>query len=152
MKYKDVKWTGVGASIDNQMLAANGIYTGHQVGTPAQGKNETEANKDPYYAEHNTFHMGAITQDAKDSNAPKPLYEVFYDLNGAVGTVPKSQVQADFGGAITLSAAPTVTTYPTGMKSFKAWNTANDGTGEEKAASSSFTPTKDTVLYAVYQP
>lgn len=150
MKYKDVKWTG-GTPIDNEMLAANGIYTGQQVGKPMQGKGETAANDDPYYTEHNTVHMGSIAQYAKDSNAPKPLYEVFYDLNGAIGTVPASQVQEDFGSSITLSEAPTVTTYPSGMSSFKEWNTKPDGTGTSKNASDSYTPTVDTFLYAIYQ-
>lgn len=148
MKYKDVTWS---TPIDGEMLAANGIYTGEQVGTPTQGNNETEYNGDAHFIEHNTIHAGSITQDAKDTNFPKVLYEVFYRLNGAVGTVPEDQVQPDFGGQITLSAAPSVTTYPSGMTSFKEWNTKPDGTGETHAASSSLTPTTDTILYAIYQ-
>ena len=150
MKYKDTKWTG-GTPIDGEMLSANGIYTGRQVGTPMQGKGETEANADAYYTEHGITHFGTIMQDAEDDNAPNPLFEVFYDLNGAVGTVPASQIQSDFGASITLSAAPTITTYPEDNDSFKEWNTAPDGTGSTYAASGSFAPTQDTTLYAVYQ-
>lgn len=150
MKYKDTKWTG-GTPIDGEQLSVNGIYTGQQVGTPMQGKDETEANDDTYYTEHETTHFGTIMQDAKDTNAPQPLFEVFYDLNGAVGTVPTSQIQSDFGANITLSAALTITTYPGDNDSFKEWNESPDGKGANHAASSSFAPKKDTKLYAIYQ-
>lgn len=150
MKYKDTKWTG-GTPIDGEQLSANGIYTGQQVGTPMQGKDETEANDDTYYTEHETAHFGTIMQDAKDTKAPHPLFEVFYDLNGAVGTVPTSQIQSNFGANITLSAAPTITTYPGNNNSFKEWNESPDGKGANHAASSSFAPKKDTKLYAIYQ-
>ena len=144
MKYKDTKWTG-GTPIDGEQLSVNGIYTGQQVGTPMQGKDETEANDDTYYTEHETTHFGTIMQDAKDTNAPQPLFEVFY------GTVPTSQIQSDFGANITLSAAPTITTYPGDNDSFKEWNESPDGKGANHAASSSFAPKKDTKLYAIYQ-
>lgn len=148
MKYKDVTW---GAPISGEMLAANGIYTGQQKGTPTQGKDETAYNGDAYFTEHNTVHFGTITQDAQDANFPKVLYEVFYNLNGAVGTTPAAQVQSDFGAAVTLSAAPTITTYPAGMTAFKEWNAKPDGTGTTYAASGALTPTADTTLYAIYQ-
>ena len=150
MKYKDTKWTG-GTPIDGEMLSANGIYTGQQKGTPMQGKDETAANADAYYTEHETVHFGTIMQDAQDTNAPQPLYEVYYDLNGAVGSVAASEIQSDVGANITLSAAPTITTYPGDNDGFKEWNTSRDGTGTTYAASGSFAPTQDTTLYAIYQ-
>lgn len=150
MAYKDVTWPS-STSLNGEMLAANGIYCGQQVGKPAQDAEDTAVSNDAYWVEHNTIHVGTITQDAKDTNFPDQVWTVTYDLNGAVGTVPTSQTQTEEGGNLTLSAAPTITTYPEGMDAFKEWNEKADGTGTTHAASSSFAPTKDTVLYAIYQ-
>lgn len=148
MKYKDLTGTGVN---DGDNVAANGIYVGQQIGKPMQDAEGGDANNDPYIVEHSTVHVGGITPDAQDSSFPEVLYEVFYDLNGAVGTIPASQVQADKGASITLSAAPTITTYPAGTSAFKEWNTSPAGDGETQAASASFTPNQDTKFYAIYQ-
>lgn len=148
MKYKDLTGTGV---IDGENVAANGIYVGQQIGKPMQDAKNTGANEDPYIVEHSTVHVGGITPDAQDSAFPDVIFEVFYDLNGAVGTLPASQVQESKGASITLSGAPSVTTYPAGTSSFKEWNTSPAGDGETQTASASFTPTQDTKFYAIYQ-
>lgn len=150
MKYKDTVWPS-GSSIAGEGLSANGEYLGEQVGTPMQGKDETAANTDPFFAAHNTMRQGTMTQDAGDTNFPDLVYLVSYDLNGAIGTTPAATYQADEGAEITVSAAPTVTAYPEGKTAFDKWNTKADGTGTAYAVSAKFTPTADTVLYATYK-
>ena len=150
MKYKDTVWPS-GSSIAGKNLSANGEYLGEQVGTPMQGKDETEANADPFFAAHGTIRQGTLTQDTADTNFPDLLYQVSYDLNGAVGTVPPAVYQASEGAEVTISAAPTVTTYPSGKTAFDKWNTKSDGTGTAYAASAKLAPTADTVLYAIYK-
>ena len=150
MAYKDVTWPS-SSPIQDEMLAANGHYCGQHLGKPAQDAEHTGASGDPYWVEHNTIQAGTITQDAEDTNFPDRVWTVSYDLNGAVGTVPASQTQTEEAGSLTLSAAPTITQYPDGMDAFKEWNEKADGTGAAHAASSSFAPKKDTVLYAIYQ-
>lgn len=69
-KYNDQTWTG-GTPIDGEQLSVNGYYTGEHLGTPAQGKGETDANADAHYVEHNTVRFGTITQDgAANANMP----------------------------------------------------------------------------------
>lgn len=70
VKYTDQTWTG-GTPIDGEQLSVNGYYTGQHIGTPMQGKGETEANGDAYYTQHKTVRYGTITQDAA-SNANMP--------------------------------------------------------------------------------
>ena len=145
VKYQD-------QSLSNgEKLSANGYYTGHHMGTPTQGDGETAANADAYYVQHNTVRLGTIMQDAEpNANLPTCCFVITYDLNGGAGTTPTTQQQGFSGGALTVAAAPTITTYPSGKTAFSKWNTKADGSGTAVTAGGSLTPTADTVLYAVY--
>lgn len=83
VKYTDQTW-GVSTPISGQQLSVNGYYTGEQLGTPTQGKNETEANADAFYVEHNTIRYGTIMQDS-DTSANMPSVTP-QDSNSSEGT------------------------------------------------------------------
>ena len=75
-----------------------------------------------------------------------------YDLNGATGTaVTDSSSPYTYGAEVTVNAAPTITTYPTGTTQFKEWNTKADGIGTAYAASAKFNIKETTKLYAIYK-
>ena len=69
MKYKDTTWKEGPAA--GETLAVNGSYTGARVGTPMQGKDETEANALPFSAEKAAGRVGTLAQDAADANFPE---------------------------------------------------------------------------------
>lgn len=75
-----------------------------------------------------------------------------YDLNGATGTaVTDGSSPYTYGAQVTVKAAPTITTYPTGTTAFDSWNTKADGTGIKYAASATFNIKATTKLYAIYK-
>lgn len=87
----------------------------------------------------------------KDGRMVKKV-SVTYDLNGAEGTaVTDSSSPYAYGSTVTVKAAPTITEYPTGTTQFDTWNTQADGSGTSYAASTTFTITDDTTLYAIYK-
>lgn len=70
IKYTDQKWTEP-ESVKGEQLSVNGYYTGEHLGTPMQAKDETTANADAHYVEHNTVRYGTIMQDsAVNANMP----------------------------------------------------------------------------------
>lgn len=84
---------------------------------------------------------------------PQPQkYSVTYDLNGATGTaVTDGSSPYSAGATVTVNAAPTITTYPTGTTQFDKWNTAADGSGTSYAASATFAIYDNVKLYAIYK-
>jgi len=72
---------------------------------------------------------------------PGNYYDVYYDANGGTGTDPISQHGAY---AYTAPASP----YTRAGYTFTGWNTAPDGTGNQYAPGTKFTPTAPTNLYA----
>lgn len=132
----------------NERVSTNGYYTGNHIGTVMQDA-DTNANNAKYQVEDSTVRMGTMMQDAASNSQPSERFKVTYNINGATGTTPASAYGND-SNDITTSAAPTITTYPSGKTSFSKWNTKADGTGTAVNASTSLTLTAHTTLYAVY--
>jgi len=78
------------------------------------------------------------------SNSADELYTVSFDANGGSGTVAAIK-QTAVGEAITLPAGAALTA-PDG-KTFGGWSTSKSGTA---ISGTSYTPTKDITLYAVW--
>lgn len=81
--------------------------------------------------------------------APTPVtttYTVTYDANGGTGTIAPVEVTA--GEAITVNNGATLT--PPEDKTFAGWALTNDATEATILGGSSYTPTADVTLYAVY--
>ena len=81
---------------------------------------------------------------AKGYEEPVVKYTVSYDANGGSGTIEAVEVTA--GESMTVSDG-TGLTAPTG-KTFAGW--AKTSSAQSATVTSPFTPTKDTVLYAVW--
>lgn len=133
---------------DSERVSTNGYYSGHHIGTVMQDA-AVDANNDKYQVEDGTIRMGTMTPDAISNSQPSERFKVSYDLNGATGTTPDAAYGND-SNVVTVSSAPTITTYPTGKNSFSKWNTKADGTGNDVNVSASLTLTAHTNLYAVY--
>lgn len=76
---------------------------------------------------------------------PEPVsYTVTYDANGGTGTIESVEVTA--GESITVDNGSTLT--PPEGKEFAGW--AKTDSAQSATVTSSFTPDKDTTLYAVW--
>lgn len=53
-----------------ERVSTNGYWTGHQKGSVMQDAKNVGGTQ-PYAVELNSVHMGAMLQDAKDSNFPE---------------------------------------------------------------------------------
>jgi len=73
-------------------------------------------------------------------------YTITYNINGGTGTVPTVQT-VTAGNSVTLSNGSGLT--KTGF-TFGGWNTNTSGTGTSYSASSSYTPTGNITLYALW--
>lgn len=133
---------------NSERVSTNGYYTGHHIGTVMQDA-DTNANNVKYQVEDGTIRIGTMTLDAASNSQPIERFKVTYNLNGATGTTPDTAYGND-SNAVTVSAAPAITTYPAGKTAFSKWNTKADGTGTEVSASASLTLAAHTTLYAVY--
>jgi len=71
-------------------------------------------------------------------------HTVTYDINGGTGTIPAEQTVND-GSSVTLRSNSGLSR---GSFTFAGWNTESDGTGTNRNANTSFTPTSDITLYA----
>ena len=132
----------------SERVSTNGYFTGNRLGTVMQDV-ASGADNSKYSVEDNTIRIGSMMQDAASNSQPSERFKVTYNINGATGTTPASAYGND-SNAITTSAAPTITTYPSGKTSFTKWNTKADGSGTAVNASTSLTLTAHTTLYAVY--
>lgn len=74
-------------------------------------------------------------------------HTITYSANGATGTVPETQ-RAIWGDTITI-AESTGLSY--GGKTFKEWNTKQDGTGGHYLPSHIKTMWEDMILYAIWE-
>lgn len=107
VKYKDQTLSS------GEQLSANGVYTGHQIGTPLQGDSEAAANADAYHVPHSTVRQGTIAQDAQDNKFPEKCFSISYDLNGGTGAAPAPQTQAFSGdGKLTIAGFPATGATP----------------------------------------
>lgn len=78
-------------------------------------------------------------------------YTVSYNLNGGSGAAPQAQ-EVEAGGSITTAAKPQPLTPPAGKLGFLGWDTdPNQQYPARVPAGSSYTPERDTVLYAIYE-
>jgi uncharacterized repeat protein (TIGR02543 family) len=76
------------------------------------------------------------------------IYTVTYSANGGSGTPPGAQtVQAGYSVTLPGGSGLTRSSY-----TFGGWNTIAVGTGTNRAAGTSFTPTGDITLYAKWDP
>lgn len=111
-------------SVTTSSLTKNTDYYLHVRSSNADGKS--------------AWATSAVTKTNNDS-----FFTVSFNVNGSGGTTPDPVTQSTAGGTVTLAAAISRTGY-----SFGGWNTATDGTGTNRAAGTSFTPTADITLYA----
>jgi hypothetical protein len=74
-------------------------------------------------------------------------YTVTFDANGGEGTVPVPQI-VKIGSGITL---PSGSGLSKNKAAFDGWSTNSSGTGTRYSAGSSFTPTNNITLYAVWK-
>jgi uncharacterized repeat protein (TIGR02543 family) len=117
-------WTAqTGTSVTISSLTKNTTYYMHVRATNADGTSDSAYN----------------SASTNNDN----FYTVTFDVNGSGGTAPSSVTQSTVGGSVTLASAITRTGY-----TFGGWNTATDGTGTNRGAGTSFTPTADVTLYA----
>lgn len=94
-----------------------------------------------------TFNTMSEAQTYLDSffgTTEETTYTVTYNVNGGTGTIEPVEVTA--GESITLHDGTGITA-PTG-KTFSGW--ARTSTAQSSTVTSPFTPTGDTILYAVY--
>jgi uncharacterized repeat protein (TIGR02543 family) len=81
----------------------------------------------------------------------KVLYDVTFNANGAdSGTAPAKITQATEGANVTIPGN-TGSLVKEGFN-FEGWNEKNDGTGTNYMPGASFKPTKNTTLYAKWEP
>ena len=80
----------------------------------------------------------AVTKTNNDS-----FYTVTFNVNESDATAPASVTQSTSGGSVTLASAITRTGF-----TFGGWNTLANGTGTNRGAGTSYTPTADIELYA----
>ena len=93
----------------------------------------------------NSIYVKSITITYNSTAAS--TYTVTYDKNGATsGTVPTDATQYDSGATVTVKSN-SGNLAKTGY-TFAGWNTKADGTGTTYAASSTFTISANTTLYA----
>lgn len=71
------------------------------------------------------------------------LYTVAYDVNGGTGSIASENVVA--GNSVTLNNGSSIT--PPSEKVFAGWGTSESAT---EAVESPYTPTENTILYAIY--
>ena len=96
-----------------------------------------------------------ITQDGDmygilvvEISSGSATYSVTYDANGGTGTTTDSSSPYALNATVTVQSNGFSKTGYT----FAGWNSKADGTGTNFAASSTFTITKDTTLYAKWTP
>lgn len=89
------------------------------------------------------FHDGSQATGNRDTLS---LYTVTFNANGGTGSAnPTSVTQTTSGGSVTLAAQGTLSRT---NFTFGGWNTASDGSGTNYNASTSYTPSANTTLYA----
>jgi len=96
----------------------------------------------------NNLFLWAVRDDGELSTDPDTRCTVTFNINGATGKVPNKQKAVE-GKTITL---PGGTGFDKDDFIFDGWSTANDGTGTDYSAGSSFTVTTDITLYALWAP
>lgn len=79
------------------------------------------------------------------TSVARPSYTITYNSNGGTGSVPSPTA-----GTSSLTIADG-SGLADGSLSFLRWNTLADGTGTSFASSTSYTPSDDLTLYAIYQ-
>ena len=152
-----IAWSWTAPSADSTHLAATGYDyvvdsstsdpTGAGTAITAASVTTSSLTKNTDYY----LHVRASNADGKSGWVTSAVaktnndnfYTVTFDVNGSGGTAPTSVTQSTAGGSVTLAAAITRTGY-----TFGGWNTATDGTGTNRGAGTSYTPTADITLYA----
>ena len=79
--------------------------------------------------------------------APATTYRVGYDANGGTGTIASATVNA--GESITVNDGATLT--PPSNKTFAGWALSSTATEATIEGGATYTPVRDTTLYAVYE-
>ena len=87
----------------------------------------------------------AITVDKIEMNFETTNYNLSFDLNGALGTVPPTQLLIE-GGTGTAVDNPSRDGY-----AFKEWNTAQNGSGTKWIVGTTPMPANDVTLYAQWE-
>lgn len=80
------------------------------------------------------------------ANVAPSTYRVNYDVNGGTGTIAAQTVTA--GNSITVDSGSGIT--PPSNKVFAGWALSSTATTATIAGGSTYTPTRDVTLYAVY--
>lgn len=81
-----------------------------------------------------------------------PIYTVTYNGNGSEGGSVPVDANSPYAYGSTVTVLGNTGTLTKSLYRFDGWNTAADGSGADFAASSTFTITKDTTLYAKWVP
>ena len=150
-----IAWSWTAPTETTTNLAATGYEYAHttSAAVPTSWTAQTGTTKTITSLTKNTtyyMHVRATNADgtsASDYNSASTnndnFYTVTFNVNGSGGTAPDSVTQTTVGGSVTLASAITRTGF-----TFGGWNTATDGTGTNRGAGTSYTPTADIELYA----
>ena len=116
--------------------------------TPSiEGTVATLANGDWSVAQTFATKDEAIAYIESIFGAPTPTtYTVTYNVNGGTGTIAPATVDA--GESLTVDTGATLT--PPASKTFSGWALTAEATEATIAGGSSYTPTADVTLYAVW--
>lgn len=79
--------------------------------------------------------------------APAPTYTITFDANGGEGGASFTVTQGNGTAVLSYEDANII---PPADKIFYRWNSSPDGTGQDYVVGSTFVPTGDTTLYAIY--
>lgn len=142
--FSDLWW--VGDKADGGMVAIqlkNALSTaGFSLQTTKNGKGQISVELTGHVSINDQKTMPMVFYSASTKKT------VSYNSNGGTGTMTDTNSPYENGATVTVMSN-TFTAPDT--KSFKSWNTKQDGTGTSYNAEATFKITADTVLYAIWE-
>ncbi len=147
----DGNGTAVAKYNGNPVTSLGMKYKATLVATPADGyylKEYQVTSGDVIIDENNQFTVGQFDIEIKAifEAIPAASYTVSFDANGGTGTM--NMITVENGQPATLPQ----NSFEMQYYSFNGWNTAADGSGTSYAGGAEISITKNTILYAQWEP